>query len=79
MQLNPMRYRLRTLMIVLALSPMLIGEAVNLARAVIEVRGAARNMTCRNTLTVGVPGYLPPPQFATTTNHNTNAAWRSRP
>jgi hypothetical protein len=52
-----MRFRLRTLMIVLAVVPMLCGGVVNLARVVYAARERASQMECTNKLTLGVPGY----------------------
>ena len=59
-----MRYRLRTLMFVLALLPAyigLVGGTIKLARTVVEARERARQMTCTNTLRLGLPGCYPPP------------------
>jgi hypothetical protein len=56
-----MRFRLRTLMIVLAVVPMLCGGVVNLGRAVYVARECARQMKCGNTLTIGLPGYFQNP------------------
>jgi hypothetical protein len=71
-----LRYKLRTLLILLAALPMLIGGIVNLARAVIEARESASRKICRSTLTIGVPGYYLPTAPPT---RQSDAVWRSRP
>jgi hypothetical protein len=71
-----MRYRLRTLLIVLAILPMLIGGTVNLASSVFNERERARRTACNTTLTLGFPGYSLPPAAPT---RRINAEWRSRP
>jgi hypothetical protein len=43
-----MQYRLRSLLILLAVTPMLIGGSVNLVNRVLEARERARNMPCGN-------------------------------
>jgi hypothetical protein len=45
-----MRYRLRTLLIFLALGPMLVGGLANLARQIDTARKQAQNKSCNNTL-----------------------------
>jgi hypothetical protein len=45
-----LRYRLRTLLIVLALVPMLVGGMVNLALHAARAKEHARNRSCNNSL-----------------------------
>ncbi|HZN32636.1 MAG TPA: hypothetical protein VFB80_02420 [Pirellulaceae bacterium] len=60
-----MRFRLRTLLIVLALAQVAIAVgAFNLARVVMAARERARHTQCNNTLRLAIPIYTgprPPP------------------
>jgi len=54
-----MRLRLRTLLLALAILPILIGAGFHGARAIIDARERGRRTTCDCKLIIGVP--RPPP------------------
>jgi hypothetical protein len=60
-----MRYRLRTLLIVLAVGPMVIGGAFHAARIIADARERARQTTCENTLKVEYAVFLDQPSRCT--------------